>query len=250
MLDDYASDMLLEMKSHGPSRYRELSRIVQNPKTLSRKLKLLSSLGLVNRLDRSYSLTEAGERAAKMVEEWRELSHGAQTEPMNLACIPHPTFGPVLGRYCRILQQHFGERLLGVLLFGSIARGDWTKESDIDLLVVVDLWDTKTWTRSNELLALRTTLRKTREYSDSVGAGFVPIIQHYPLGSEEASLNHRIYPDIVLDGIIIYEKDGFITQLIGNLRESLQQKGARRVINETGASQWEMEPAKNVEDSS
>ncbi len=224
MLDDYASDILLEMKNHGSSRYRELSRIVQNPKTLSRKLKLLSSLGLVNRSERFYSLTEAGERAAKMVEEWRKLSHGAQEEPMNLACIPHPTFGAVLGRYCRILRQHFGERLLGVLLFGSIARGDWTKDSDIDLLVVVDRWDLKTWSRSSKLLGLGKMLRKTREYTDSVGAGFMPTIQHHPLSSEEESLNHRIYIDIVLDGITIYEKDAYITRLIGNLRESATER--------------------------
>lgn len=249
MLDNYASDILLELKRQGPSRYRRLSEIIRNPKTLSRKLKLLSSLGLVNKLDRSYCLTETGERAVAMVEEWRKLSQGAQEEPTNLARIPHPTFGVVLGRYCRILQEHFGERLLGVLLFGSVARGDWTKDSDIDLLVFVDRWDVKTWDRSSELLGLRKMLRKTPEYLDSVEAGFVPIVQHYPLSKEEASLNHRIYPDIVLDGIIIYERDGFITQLIGNLRESLREKGAKRVTTVTGVSHWEM-AAKRVEEPS
>lgn len=250
MLDNYASDILLELKRQGPSRYRRLSKIIRNPKTLSRKLKLLSSLGLLSKLDRSYCLTETGERAVVMVEEWRKLSQGAQEEPTNLARIPHPTFGAVLGRYCRILQEHFGERLLGVLLFGSVARGDWTKDSDIDLLVFVDRWDAKTWDRSSELLELRKLLRQTPEYSDSVEAGFVPTIQHYPLNREESILDHRIYPDIVLDGIILHEKDRFITQLIGNLRESLREKGAKRVTTVTGVSHWEMESAKKVEEPS
>ena len=33
----------------------------------------------------------------------------------------------------------FGEKLHSVILFGSYARGDYTEESDIDVLILVDL---------------------------------------------------------------------------------------------------------------
>ncbi len=36
------------------------------------------------------------------------------------------------------LADHYGERLLRILLFGSSARGEATADSDIDLLVVLD----------------------------------------------------------------------------------------------------------------
>ena len=37
------------------------------------------------------------------------------------------------------LRERYGERLLELRLFGSRARGDATEESDIDLLVVLDV---------------------------------------------------------------------------------------------------------------
>lgn len=35
------------------------------------------------------------------------------------------------------MQQLYGERLAGVVLYGSYARGDYTEDSDVDLLVVL-----------------------------------------------------------------------------------------------------------------
>ena len=36
-----------------------------------------------------------------------------------------------------VLLSHYGDRLAGVLLFGSSARGDGSPESDLDLLVLL-----------------------------------------------------------------------------------------------------------------
>ena len=37
------------------------------------------------------------------------------------------------------IRAHFGTRLKAVRLYGSAARGDWSSESDIDVLVLLDL---------------------------------------------------------------------------------------------------------------
>ncbi|OGV78229.1 MAG: hypothetical protein A3K19_04740 [Lentisphaerae bacterium RIFOXYB12_FULL_65_16] len=36
------------------------------------------------------------------------------------------------------VRAHFGTRVRAVRLYGSAARGDWTPESDIDVLVLLD----------------------------------------------------------------------------------------------------------------
>lgn len=41
-------------------------------------------------------------------------------------------------RYAEAVRNHFGARLKCARLFGSAARGDWTKESDIDVLIILD----------------------------------------------------------------------------------------------------------------
>lgn len=47
----------------------------------------------------------------------------------------------VIRAYAEGLRAIYGDKLVRVTLFGSYARGDFTEESDIDILVVVDLDD-------------------------------------------------------------------------------------------------------------
>jgi predicted nucleotidyltransferase len=44
----------------------------------------------------------------------------------------------LLARLRHGLEQLYGERLAGVYLFGSFARGEATPDSDVDILVVLD----------------------------------------------------------------------------------------------------------------
>ncbi len=67
-----------------------------------------------------------------------------------LAARPDPDLPPIAGPFdaeaisravARDLEDLYGDRLKGVVLFGSWARGDAHPESDIDLLVVLDRVD-------------------------------------------------------------------------------------------------------------
>ena len=55
------------------------------------------------------------------------------TEPQD-----DPRFAMSLARCRAALENHYGPRLAGVLLYGSTARGTPGKESDVDLLVLLD----------------------------------------------------------------------------------------------------------------
>lgn len=44
-------------------------------------------------------------------------------------------------QYAQVVRRHFGNRLRRIRLFGSAARGDWTPDSDIDVLVLLDRTD-------------------------------------------------------------------------------------------------------------
>ena len=43
----------------------------------------------------------------------------------------------VAREYARLVREHFGERVRDIWLYGSAARGDWTEQSDIDVLVLL-----------------------------------------------------------------------------------------------------------------
>ena len=44
-------------------------------------------------------------------------------------------------RYVELLSKIYGEHLKTVILYGSYARGDYTENSDIDIMVLLDLSD-------------------------------------------------------------------------------------------------------------
>ena len=52
---------------------------------------------------------------------------------------------PLLRRCAWAIREAYGDRLAGIVLFGSAARGEDTPESDIDLLVLIEgefgLWE-------------------------------------------------------------------------------------------------------------
>lgn len=52
--------------------------------------------------------------------------------------MPEINIEELLARLRRGLEHLYGERLAGVYLFGSFARGDATPESDVDILIVLD----------------------------------------------------------------------------------------------------------------
>ncbi len=47
----------------------------------------------------------------------------------------------VISQYVELLCKIYGKHLKSVILYGSYARGDYTKDSDIDIMILLDLSD-------------------------------------------------------------------------------------------------------------
>jgi predicted nucleotidyltransferase len=50
----------------------------------------------------------------------------------------NPSIRALLASYRRLLEQHLGNRLVQLTLFGSYARGEARAESDVDVAVIID----------------------------------------------------------------------------------------------------------------
>jgi len=153
--------------------------------------------------------------------------------------IPHAYLAPVIKRYCEMLRDLLGDRLISVMLFGSVARGDWDKDSDIDILVVAEGWgDKPVWERIKELRKAINRLEQTPEYLEAVRTGYWPVIQNYPLSPDEARRFKRIYLDAIIDGIILYDREGFLERVLRSLRRRLEELGSHRVVLPNGRFYW------------
>ena len=51
----------------------------------------------------------------------------------------HAQLEKILTSIAKYSQETFGDRLSAVILYGSYARGDYDAESDIDVMVLVDM---------------------------------------------------------------------------------------------------------------
>jgi len=58
----------------------------------------------------------------------------------------------------RNTQDLFGDRLQKIILFGSYARGDYTEESDLDIMVLADLEESERWPLEKEVSKIASDL--------------------------------------------------------------------------------------------
>lgn len=57
----------------------------------------------------------------------------------------------ILGQVSDYSKTIFGDKLKKVTLYGSYARGDYDDESDIDIMIIVDLPMNEIWSRRKEI---------------------------------------------------------------------------------------------------
>ncbi|MEM1575325.1 MAG: nucleotidyltransferase domain-containing protein [Nitrososphaerota archaeon] len=231
MFDEISFKILLLLRREKIARFKDLKSIIKNPRTLAIKLRKLKHLELIEDKNGNYELTKKGLEVSEILERLNKTLHFSEFEVKNIERIPHTYFAPVIRKYCEIINNYLEERLISIMLFGSIARGDWDKNSDIDILIIADGWNNKPiWNRIEELRKAKRELEESLEYLEALKAGYWPIIQNYPISKEEAKKFNRIYLDAVIDGIILYDKNNFLTQILETLRKKLEEMGSIRIV--------------------
>jgi hypothetical protein len=148
----------------------------------------------------------------------------AAGEALDLGSVPERFRGP-LREFCERALAMFGRRLLSVVLFGSVARGDWGEDSDLDLLLVVEGLPEDAG--RDELV-----LKLTR--------GIPHPITCVAYAPEELAETPPLLLDVAVDGIVLLDS-GFIRKRLEDIRKRLEELGARRV-GEKGELTWILKP--------
>lgn len=134
--------------------------------------------------------------------------------------INHPKYKKWLREYVQNLLEKLGERVVAILVFGSVASGkarfDEEYQSDVDLLAIVkDLppdYDRTMYKSSVEGMA---------------GVGFDSI---WYTPEEVPKIVERKPPfilDALVHGIIIYDTEQFMEKTVENLKKELLRKGVK-----------------------
>ena len=96
------------------------------------------------------------------------------------------------------VKKIYGNHLKQVILYGSYARGDYTKDSDVDIMLLVDLDETELDTFSDALSELGF------EYNVEHDIWMMPIVKNKKsfLRWSEA---YPFYKNVKTEGISLYE---------------------------------------------
>jgi len=128
-----------------------------------------------------------------------------------------------------------GDRLLSLVLFGSVARRQARPTSDIDLVVVAEGLPRSLADRRRPLLEAWERLRAARA---------LPSMQWNLVvkSPAEARFHSPLFLDIVEDGILLLDRGGLFESVLSAMRERMCALGSRRVYLADGSWYWDLKP--------
>ena len=129
----------------------------------------------------------------------------------------------------------FGSRLVSLVLFGSVARGDARETSDIDLLVVARDLPRSAADRRRLFLERWRDVRSAR----SLAAAEWNLIVKSP---EEAGYHSPLYLDMTEDAVLLFDRGGFFGNVLNAMRERMRALGSRRKYLPDGTWYWDLKP--------
>lgn len=146
---------------------------------------------------------------------------------------------PLLEFLVARLVAGYDKKLQGLVLFGSVARGNAKQESDVDLLVVAEDMPERYGDRVRRTLSILSGL-------DVLKREFYYKMKLYPkldlilLDAKEMQEPYPFLLDIVKEGIILFERGSYASGILNSLKSEFQRMGAVRVERPNGRWHWEI----------
>lgn len=143
-------------------------------------------------------------------------------------------YTPLLLAYLRAVLEAHGPALRTAVLYGSVARGEASPGSDVDLLFVVDglpsgyLDRVTSWSRLETREDVVAEKRRLRQ------AGRGAELSWILLSPEEARRLRLLYLDMCQEGVLLLDREGFFARILEGVRREMERAEARRHPAEAG----------------
>lgn len=147
----------------------------------------------------------------------------------------------LLKDFIQILKKRFKEDIISVVLFGSVARGNAKKESDIDLCLIIKNLPKSHFQRNRLLSSPLADLREMHSYKELRMKGYFPDISPILYTPEEIQDTKPIFLDMVEDGEILLDNGTFRDKL-NDIKRRMSELNSRRIVCEDGTWYWELKP--------
>jgi len=240
-----AYEVLLRL-STGDAKFKDLNSVVKNTRTLTRRLRDLESAGLIDGVEGSYKITNAGFEALVRVYDveigsgWKWVNMD-EFKKLRYNWLSIPFKGLV-----KLFLEELSHNLVSIALYGSSVKESFKMgESDVDMLYIVED-DVENFLAHEAEVFKR--FRSTYEYAafdhwfKMRGLYGYPEITVTSLRRSHALNFQPIYLDMILHRAILYDKNNFLKSLIQRLQNRLKALGAERIEYTDGLWYWVLKP--------
>jgi predicted nucleotidyltransferase len=148
-----------------------------------------------------------------------------------------PVFQALLPTIADACRAVYGERLVALVVFGSVARGTPHADSDVDLLVVADELPRGRIRRMREFDAVKRRVAPALAAARGIATRLSPIFKT----PEEVRAGSPLFFDMTEDAKLLHDRGGFMAGALRDLRDRLAQLGARRIWK-GDAWYWDLKP--------
>lgn len=139
----------------------------------------------------------------------------------------------------REVKDLYGERLVSLAIFGSVARGVMRPDSDIDVLIIVENLPNGRIPRVREFDQIENMLELNFKAARSAGINTIysPVIKT----PAEVRKGSPLFLDMTLDVQILFDRDDFFRTYLDQLREKMKKMGSKRIAK-GGGYYWLLKP--------
>jgi predicted nucleotidyltransferase len=188
------------------------------------------------------SLQERSPGWYKTIVEGREIT----SQQEEVSCKEHPT-GDYRRKYGGLIEalrsrviEHYGDSLVSLVFFGSVARGLFRPDSDIDLLIIAASLPRG---RAPRVLDFQRGVEACFEemFRGLRQEGIHPLLSPIIKTPHEVSLGSPLFLDMVEEARISYDRGQFFKKYLEDLSAKLKRMGARKVKFK-GGYYWLLKP--------
>lgn len=242
LIDKFSLKLLKKLANIKECTFKELGMAIKNKKTLSNRLKYLQDNDIISKDRYFYRLTEKGRDILRLLIEIEKII-SKEDILENLDAIPS-YFQSYLFNFLSELRREFKETLLSVILFGSVARGKWTRNSDLDLFIILSNEYQDKYELNEKLIELIINFQELEIKNKLKKDKFIHSIQAIAVRLIDLNYFRTLFYDIAMDGIIIFDKDQTGEKFIERIKHRMKENQLTRVYNDDHDFYWKHEKVK------
>ena len=145
---------------------------------------------------------------------------------------------PLIKDLVGILKKQFADNLLSAVLYGSVARGQANKGSDIDICLIFRSLPDATHRRTAYVTAFENELRIKKSFSRLFDDGYYVSVSPVEFTADELKLRTPVlFLDMIERGIVLID-DGTFEKKVEQLKRRMADLGTHKVTLEDGTHTW------------